>query len=572
MEALRYDISQSEKDRSIESKVKEAKTVKVGRYLCEETKTSGIYKIKDRDNDYVVRCYCGIEERYDKDTGVKKSVPKNTLRVAHSYSEAKEILAKANQERAMRRAGEMIPSQYMTTKVTIASVIEDFKHDKKYLNLDDNYRKHYDNYFKHFMDFMGTKEPRKISVADIEDYYDYQLHRGNLSTAKRNKDGSVSKKYISKDNPEGISVNTISKHKTALKNLWKFMLRKQCYGVEQNVVRYSELPKVSIEIDGKEIMVSYIEPEHNPLTLEELNYTLNDAIQNEADRSLVLMIALASIGGLRRGEIAALKVGRYYHNELMMLGTDMWRLNDFKDIKGYYESHNELIMIDEAIRIGDKEKLGFPKYNIIRMCGKPSCLDRIVEYCMEQRLQVMDTLGVELTGTDRLYMPLRNVLRNESYSAAKVTRKWMEYQERRNKRMEKAGLEPIKIVRLHDLRHTHATLLAEEVAEKKISKNMGHKIKGEGQLINTTTKVYIHDRNPERESIIEFWDKHIVIDWEKALRIDINDPANRAHVNGSGHLVLKNEEMERIKNLKGRPWLSEEEEAELLCSKYKDVE
>jgi integrase len=302
------------------------------------------------------------------------------------------------------------------------------------------------------------------------------------------------------------------------------------------------------------------------LTLEQLNYTLNDALQNEHDRSVAVMIALGAIGGLRRSEAVALKVGRYYHDDRMETGEEMWQLNDFKSIRGYYEEHNELIMIDEAITHQKRDVLGFPKDNIIRMVGKPRCLDEIIEYAMEQRMQVCNIIGSSIGNSDRIYMPLKNVIQQSSYSCQKVSRKWTEYQQRRNKRMEQAGLEPIPVIRYHDLRHTHASLLTDELSSKKISRNMGHVIPGEGQVNNTTTKVYIHDMQPDRTDIIRYWDSHIKLDWEKALRVDINAPGNRAHVNGSGHVVIKDEDKKRAMELHKRFLLTEEEEALLLCS------
>lgn len=72
---------------------------------------------------------------------------------------------------------------------------------------------------------------------------------------------------------------------------------------------------------------------------------------------------------------------------------------------------------------------------------------------------------------------------------------------------------------------------------------------------------------PDRSDIINFWDKHIKIDWDKAPRINLNDSDNRAHVNGSGHLVIMDEDKKRIMQIRKRYVITEEEEAELLYSK-----
>jgi hypothetical protein len=104
----------------------------------------------------------------------------------------------------------------------------------------------------------------------------------------------------------------------------------------------------------------------------------------------------------------------------------------------------------------------------------------------------------------------------------------------------------------------------------KISRNMGHVIPGKDQVNNTTTKVYIHDRTPNRSDVIKYWDTHIKLDWDKALRGNINDPGNKAHVNGSGHFVITSEEKKRIMSLRKRFVLTEEEEAELLYTRKEE--
>ena len=545
-----------------------ARQLKVGNYECETTKIQNIFKILSHKGGYLVRCNYGRVEKISKKDGTKKVVNEVTLKVVSSMTEARKLLLEAENIRLQRRDGIVPVTQpAIKEKITLRHVVDDFKKDRAYTELTANYQLHYDNYCRHILEFMGYREPKTITVVDIEDYYEYLLKRGSLATAKRNKDGSISKKEITCTNPEGLSVNTISKHKTALKNIWKFMLKKGIYDVETNVAVYSQVPKVEIVVDGKTIKTRHIHPTQTVLNMEQLNYTLNDAIQNEHDRSVAVMIALGAIGGLRRSEAVALKVGRYYHDGRMKIGVDMWGLNDFANIKKYYMEHDELILIDEAVKHNKVDVLEFPKNNIIRMVGKPKCLDDIVEYAMEQRRQVCETMGVEIGSDERLYLPLVNVIQRDNYTSQKLSRKWAEYQERRNKRMEKLGLDPIPVIKYHELRHTHASLMDDEVAAKKISRNMGHVVPGEGQLYNTTTKVYVHDREPDRGDIISFWDKHIKIDWDKALRVNINAPGNRAHVNGSGHLVIMSEDKKRFMELHKRFVLTEEEEAELLCSK-----
>lgn len=537
---------------------------KVGNYECETTKFPNIFKILSHKGGFLVRCNYGRVEKISRKDGTKKIVSEITLKVVDSITDARHLLNEVEGIREKRKEqGIESIRPIIKEKTTLNDVIEQFKKDRAYTDLSLGYQRHYDNYLLHFSDFMGHREPKTITVDDIEEYYSYLLERGNLAKYRR----KSSKQFDGKDNINGICINTVSKHKPALKRLWDFMLRKGCYGIEQNIPAYSYVPMINMEVDGKVIRTRHIQPDRTPLTMEQLNYTLNDAIQNEHDRSIAVMIALGAIGGLRRGEAVALRVGRYYHDERMKLGTDMWELNDFKSIKEYYIKHDELILIDESITQNCGDVLGFPKDNIIRMVGKPKCLSDIVEYAMEQRMQIYEALGAELSSDERIYLPLINVVQRNIYTSQKLSRKWKEYQERRNKRMMQLGVEPIPIVRYQDLRHTHASLLNEELPVKHISRNMGHVIPGEDNVFNTTTKVYIHNKEADRSSIIQFWDKHIKIDWDKAIRVDINAPGNKAHVNGSGHFVITSEEKQRVMGLRKRFVLTEEEEAELLCSR-----
>lgn len=223
--------------------------VKVGKYACVTTKTANILRIV-KDNRYIVRCNYGKMEIIDKKSGVKKIVNKNTTKIVKTYDDAKRLLKEVEKIREQSKMG-IDKSELVIQKYTVRDAIGMFQTTQTYTDLTESYKQHYKNYFNHFIDFMGDKEVRTIKVKDIEQYYDYQLHRGNLSTAKKRKDGKVSKKEITNSNPDGISVNTLAKHKTALKNLWKYMLREEIFGVEYNVPALSEIPMVEQEIDGK---------------------------------------------------------------------------------------------------------------------------------------------------------------------------------------------------------------------------------------------------------------------------------------------------------------------------------
>jgi hypothetical protein len=69
-----------------------------------------------------------------------------------------------------------------------------------------------------------------------------------------------------------------------------------------------------------------------------------------------------------------------------------------------------------------------------------------------------------------------------------------------------------------------------------------------------------------KQDNIEYFDTHIKIDWDKALRQPINREGSVLKVNGSGHLVVSAAEKERRKK-KGRKFIFKEEELEELFLK-----
>ena len=98
-----------------------------------------------------------------------------------------------------------------------------------------------------------------------------------------------------------------------------------------------------------------------------------------------------------------------------------------------------------------------------------------------------------------------------------------------------------------------------------MSYNMGHTVIIPG-ADNTTIRVYRNDRQPCREKIIQYFDSHIKIEWDKALRLSVNREGGAVRVNGSGHLVVSKAEQERRK-AQGKKFIFKEEELEELFLK-----
>lgn len=548
--ALRKIMSTSKEVEIIEN---EQKIRRCGPYDYVDTPNEGIKRIVSKQGGYLVFLDYGRVLKIDKKTGKREWKQHKTSKRVETEAEAKKLRREAED---IREGKDVVT--HKPKKVTMDEVVEAFKQSERYLDLGDSYQEHYANYLNHILDYFKEFEPAKITVIDIENYYQYQRTRGNLLSSKK-KDGTVNKKMISRTNPKGISVNTLGKHKTAMKNLWEFMIDSREYGVTQNVVLSARVPREILEVDGKTVKVSRVPYRVRSYTIEEMNYTLNDALQNEYDRSIVLMIALAMIGGLRHSEVVGLKVGKYKHDNLMAVSDDSFEYGGFD--KNYYQDHTELMMIDEAImKIRGKEVVKLPKAERIRIIAVPDCLHKIIEYALEQRQELLAVSGKDIESNTQLYMPLVNILENRPLKSEKLGRKWIDYEKRRNKRMVEAGLEPIPLIRFHDLRHTHGNLLKIDVPAWEISCNMGHLIPD----ANTTKKVYWNDRQPYRKHIIDFFDNNVYLDWSKALRKNINEEGVILHLNNSGHLVIKDENKERVKKLRKRLLLTEDEIAEML--------
>lgn len=157
-------------------------------------------------------------------------------------------------------------------------------------------------------------------------------------------------------------------------------------------------------------------------------------------------------------------------------------------------------------------------------------------------------------------MPLINIIKNQKLNSQKLSRKWSEYQERRNKRMEEQKLEPIPVIRYHDLRHTFSNLTKITCMEWERSCNMGHVRKGD----NTTNRVYINDRIPNRDNILKYFNENIKLDWDKALHKSINESGSKVYVNGSGHLVMTDKAAEERKKQGKKFIFTESELVDLL--------
>lgn len=355
--------------------------VTINGYKCYETEHIGIFEIINKKG-YLVRLDYGRVLKFDKKTSKYKIKQEKTNKKVDTLEEALKLRADAVLIRERRKNGEdvMIDADKSIHAITMTDAINDFKESIRYKELSDSYKNFVNNYSKHILDYFADFEPSKITSIDVEKYFLYQREFGKSKSSKSN-GGTKNKKVEKLNKPNGISINTIYKHKSVMKMIWEFMIEAKKYGVTVNIIPDSKVPREIVYVDGKAVSMGHVKYNARSLTLEELNYTINDALQNECDRNLALMIALAAIGGLRRSEVTALKVGRVLHNELMDVSEETFEYGGY-DME-YYKQHHELMFIDEAIiRIGKKEVLKLPKNNKVRAVAVPNCLKEMW-YCMQ---------------------------------------------------------------------------------------------------------------------------------------------------------------------------------------------
>ena len=70
--------------------------------------------------------------------------------------------------------------------------------------------------------------------------------------------------------------------------------------------------------------------------------------------------------------------------------------------------------------------------------------------------------------------------------------------------------------------------------------------------------------------IINFFDNNIKIDWNKAMRRKINMEDSQVRIMANGQLIIGEHLKTRLKELKGRAVLTEEEMADLMALKNEE--
>jgi len=226
------------------------------------------------------------------------------------------------------------------------------------------------------------------------------------------------------------------------------------HAVEWNVI--STNPMLNVK---KPINVSKQEEELNVYDELEVK-TLLEAVQDELEHWRIF-ISLALATGMRRGELLGLE----------------WNAIDLDN--GTIDIRQIIIKSRSGTEIKE------PKYNSKRLISLPASiveeLKRYKVHCREERMKLQHKWNE--TKYDWLFF---NEEGNHFYPDT-PTRWWNRFIDRINKELKENNKKTMKKIRLHDLRHTSATLLiAQNVHAKIISERLGHK------KISTTMDIYGH--------------------------------------------------------------------------------
>lgn len=210
---------------------------KLGNYLYIDTEYEGIKKIVSEQGGYLVFLDYGRRYKQDKKTGALILKQDKSNKRVETEAEAKRLRREAE---AIRNGESTYDGKPLQKKFIEA--IDDFKASQRYMDLSDGYKVHGENYLKHAIEYFANMEPKSISITDMEGYYKFLLEHGNKL---RNKE------YKKHEYTNGLTLNSVAKHRTFLKKVWEFFLDSNKYGVKCNAAELAKLPKVEITIDGK---------------------------------------------------------------------------------------------------------------------------------------------------------------------------------------------------------------------------------------------------------------------------------------------------------------------------------
>lgn len=421
----------------------------------EATQYPGI-KRRISDNKYLVVVDLGRVPETDKKTGLTVMKQHKTQRIFETLKEAKAYKGETDKAKGENKRLKE------TGKVTFKEAIADYDvkygptWGKAYTAMKKNQEKRMIDYFEALAASNKKKKYVKdIDTLDIEDFFEWCRQQSG--------------KY------GPLCNNTIEKYKSHLNDLWKFMKKGKKYGVTENVASDADVGEVK-------------DFEATVLTIEQTKYLLWYVTHCEKDYASFSLLAIPALAGLRRGELCGLR----------------WKDIDFEKKVIDVAQQRAQIGSETVIKVpkmgDDNGTTRFEKRQ--RYAALPDTLAYLLHKVYEQQSEF---LGKAPSPEDYVYRAKYNLVRGDLPRPGKVSKRFVELQERCNAVRQIQELDPIPIIRLHDLRHTFISMCINGgVSPLAVSANCGHRT--EDRHVSTTIKTYWHD-NDDRTEIREFIDK-----------------------------------------------------------------
>ena len=412
----------------------------------EATEYPGIKK-RIKDGKYLVVIDLGRQPKLDKKTGEMVLKQCKTQKLFDKLKDAKAYQG----ENAAIKKNQKVSKVAGT--VTFRQAIADY--DAKYSSgWSASYTAQKKNQGRRMVAYFGDTDVRDIDTLAIEDFFEWCRTPNEVYTTT-------------------LGNNTLQKYKTHMSDIWKFMKKGKKYGITENVVLdadYGDVSKFNATI----------------LTADQIKYVLQYITRCEKDYSVFCLFAVPALSGLRRGELCGLR----------------WMDIDFE---------NKLIDVaQQRAQIGSKVLIKVPKMGNDngkdreerrqRYAALPDALAFLLQKVKEQQTEIM---GKPPRPEDYVYRTKMNMVRGDLPRPGKVSKRFRELLVRCNKVREINNLEPLPLIRMHDLRHTFISLCinSNQVSPLKVSANCGHTTKEKNE--STTTKVYWHD-DKDRTDILNF--------------------------------------------------------------------
>ena len=426
----------------------------------EKTPYAGIRK-RD-DGKYLVTLEYGEQRVIDPKTGDVKLKRKKTNKVASTLKEARAMREEADQQ---RRSHDLA----MQKNVPFNSSMEEFLEYYR-PTLDVSTYERFVSYVRRANKYFDTMDLREIDTLEIEKFFRWCLREDTARDMKP------------------IKSTTVQKIKSMMVKAWNYFVKAKKYGIRGNVIINAEIPD-----------------DHTPrfrgtaLTEEQVNDLLSASLATQRDYSALVLIGLAVLCGLRRGEIAGLTwkdiedtgrihITRQRAAEMRKSGT------------------NNQTWEWKVPKKGDKYGTT-PEERKERYAACPNAMYKILDLA---RRQQREYLGRDIQGSDFVYMEKINMVAGTIPNPDKMSRHFVTVRKQINKYLKAEGKKELPDFRLHDLRHTFASLcLNHEVYALRVAAALGH---SNGILPSNivTFSTYWHD-DGDRDEINKCIDSIITV-------------------------------------------------------------